>query len=98
MGPRAAESIGRGNHVLATITALVVLLETLAKASDELSWRAEHATLLLRESEMKSLRILIVEDEFFIALDAEEPSEVLWAYGGRHCDYRRRSNRDGGKG
>ncbi len=49
---RAAASLGRGNHVEATNTTLVeanLLLDTLAKASRELSSRSEHATFLMRE-------------------------------------------------
>lgn len=49
---RAAASLGHGNHVEATNTALVeanLLLDTLAKASRELSSRSEHATFLMRE-------------------------------------------------
>jgi two-component sensor histidine kinase len=49
---RAAASLGRGNQVEATNTALVeanLLLETLAKASRELYSRSEHATFLMRE-------------------------------------------------
>jgi two-component sensor histidine kinase len=49
---RAAALLGQGKKVHATSTALVeanLLLETLAKASSELSSRAEHATFLMRE-------------------------------------------------
>lgn len=48
----AAASLGRGENVSATTTALVeanLLLETLAKASSELTSRAEHANFLMRE-------------------------------------------------
>jgi len=49
---RAAASLGQGNNVRPMGTALVeanLLIETLAKASNELSSRAEHANFLMRE-------------------------------------------------
>lgn len=49
---RAAAALGRGDHVEPTRTALVeanLLLETLARASSELSARADHANFLMRE-------------------------------------------------